>query len=426
MSIEACQKLFIIKFTKQHNIMASANLEQIRDPVIVISDVHLGSCNSDYRAFREFIDFLNKIKGEGCLVKDSTKKIYSPGTIIFLGDILEFWKPAGSDRNYIIECILPPLSALCNLNCDIIYVTGNHDEDLWDIRDIWGNINKMCKNNGNNDKLNNGVKFPYDKDTTIKIFERTYPERSSNDKKGGEKIDIEGVEIGDNNNNKYIFMHGHQFDKWQVTYRISRGIEKFGKIIGMNVSYRFDPIDYLQDLANSSFSKRVGKARMETMIFIVVIIIYLASTIFYVKFNETPITILSSRGIVWMLASSFIAVTVIPKSAAYLFPRIWDKIIKKFVKYKSVEQVITNNYNHDKGKNMDADVIVFGHTHNPGEFSIKNKHSNKDQLFINTGCWVKEKECDINKLDSFLYIDKEGHHLLKWNMESKDISYIKK
>ncbi|MDF0594013.1 metallophosphoesterase [Methanotrichaceae archaeon M04Ac] len=402
--------------------MASANQKQIRDPIIVISDVHLGSCDSDYRAFREFIDFLNKIKGEGCLVKDSTKKIYSPGTIIFLGDILEFWKPAGSDRNYIIECILPPLSALCNLNCDIIYVTGNHDEDLWDIKYIWGNVNKMCKNNGNNDKPNKGVKFPHDRDTYIKIFERTYPERSSNEKKDGEKIDIKGIEIGDNN--KYIFIHGHQFDKWQVTYRISRGIEKFGKFCGMNGSYRFDPIDYLQDLANSSFSKRVVKSRMETMIFIIVVILYLVLTIFYVKANKTPIW--SFVGIGWMLASSFIAVTVIPKIAAYLFPRIWDTIIKKFIKHKSVEQVITNYYKHDKGKNLDADVIVFGHTHNPGQFSIKNKHTGKDQLFINTGCWVKEKECDINKLNTFLYIDKKGHHLLKWDMESKDISYIKK
>lgn len=400
--------------------MTSANQNEIRDPIIVISDVHLGSCNSDYRAFREFIDFLNKIKGEGCLVKDSTKKIYNPGTIVFLGDILEFWKPAGANRNYIIECILPPLTALCNLNCDIIYVTGNHDEDLWDIRDIWGKIDKMCKNNVDNDKPNKGVKFPYDGDTTIKIFERTYPERSLNDKKDGEKIDIKGVEIGDN---KYIFMHGHQFDKWQVTYRISRGIEKLGKIIRRNVSYRFDPIDYMQDLANSSFSKGVGKGRMETTIFIIILIIYSVFTIFYVKANETPIW--SSLGIIWMLASSFIAATVIPKSAAYLFPRIWDRIIKKFIKYKSVEQVITNYYNHDKGKNMDADVIVFGHTHNPGEFFVKNKHSGRDQLFINTGCWVKEEECDINKLNSFLYIDNVGHHLLKWNRGLKEISYIK-
>jgi UDP-2,3-diacylglucosamine pyrophosphatase LpxH len=410
--------------------MEPANQEKIRDPILVISDLHLGSCNSDYRSFRKFIHFLNNTKSVGFQIKDSTKKIYSPGTIIFLGDILELWKPAGEDRNYIIECILLPLSTLSYLDCDIIYVTGNHDEDLWDIRNIWGNIDKMCDNNNNNNNNNDddddddepyeGVKFSYNKNNTIKLFERTYPERGLKDTKDGKKNAIEGVKIGEK---KYIFMHGHQFDKWQVTYRISRGIEKFGKFCGVNVSYRFDPIDYLQDLANSSYSKKVGKASMETTIFIIIVTFYLCFTIFCIK-DDTLIW--SFPGIVWMLMSSFIAVTFIPKSAAYLFPRIWDKIIKKFLKYKSVEEVITNYYNHDKGKDMDADVIVFGHTHHPGEYSITNKHNNKEQLFINTGCWVNEKDCDINKLDAFLYIDKDGHHLLKWDMESENISYIKK
>lgn len=79
----------------------------------------------------------------------------------------------------------------------------------------------------------------------------------------------------------------------------------------------------------------------------------------------------------------------------------------KVKKCTPVEEVIKERYADKKGKFIDADIVVFGHTHNAGYAEEKGR------LFINTGCWVRE--CAVEKRNAFLYIDAEAPYLLTWS-----------
>lgn len=160
------------------------------------------------------------------------------------------------------------------LDCDIVYVIGNHDEDIYELKRIW---------------QKEGVRFPYKGNGTFRIFYRTYPERVKGTKR------VEGVKIGQN---RYAFLHGQQFDKLQVFYTLSR-------ILKM----RFDPIDWHQDLANVSFTKNVGKTFRATFAFLLLFLLYLLGYLFW--FRDTLLW--SGSGILWIIISSFFVVTIIPK-----------------------------------------------------------------------------------------------------------------
>ena len=98
-----------------------------------------------------------------------------------------------------------------------------HGED-----EIWGK--KPCS-----------MKFPWGDSRIFEICSRHYPEPTANDTKKG--YGREGLEVG---KFRYAFLHGQQFDKWQITHKIS-------KVLGT----RFDPVDFFEDLANISVTKRM-------------------------------------------------------------------------------------------------------------------------------------------------------------------------
>ena len=240
---------------------------KIKEPVIVVSDVHLGGERSKFPEFWYFLDWLTSLPVDGETLKCNATElmIKKPGTIVLLGDILELWDPRGDDRNYIAKDVLIPISILNDLDCDIFYVIGNHDEDIYEIKRIW---------------KKKGVKFPYKGKGTFKIFYRTYPERIKGTKR------VEGVEIGQN---KYAFLHGHQFDRFQVFYKVSRYLK-----------VRFDPIDWLQDLANVSFTKNVGfKLNRGSLLFGLLFVLYILGYIFWLK--DIPLG--SGFGILWVIIS---------------------------------------------------------------------------------------------------------------------------
>lgn len=356
-------------------------------PVIVISDVHLGNKNSDYRAFRDFINWLNELGTDGYPVvcNGRTFKIRKPDTIVLLGDILELWDPRGDNRIYVIKDVLTPISHLGKLNCNIIYVIGNHDEDLREIKDIW----------------EKGFEFPDGGKRTFEIYYRTFPER--------ERINtdcIKGIKIGEK---KYIFLHGHQFDRKQYFYHASRRLEKIlYKLTKKEWPIRIDPIDDLQDLANVSFVKNIGINKSSaTIVFIINLFIYI---IIYFKYRVLDLdnvsdNILYILNLIWIIVSAYLIVTIIPKVVMYISTEIWRKLTL-IQKCTSVEDVVNNSYDPKRGKLMDADILVFGHTHNAGEYS------KYERTFVNTGCWVKD--CEEEKQNTFLYIDETGHYLLKW------------
>jgi len=366
------------------------NSGEFREPVIVVSDVHLGGASSDYKAFWDFLGWLNTLSDNGTSVdcNGNNIDIKKPGTIVLLGDILELWDPRKDDRDYVIKDVLTPISILNDIDCDIIYVIGNHDEDLHDIKKVL------------NDK---GLKFPYKGKGTFRMYYRTYPEKNKDTKR------VDGVEIG---KERYAFLHGHQFDKLQICHKISNFL-----------GFRFDPIDWLQDLANVSYTKKIRmKLGRATGIFTLLLIL-LYGVAYYLLFFRIPetkvIPVGDFYGVLWVFISFLFLVTVLPVCLTFWFTKIWDRI---GIKCKPIEEVIKKRYNAKKGGKIDADIIVFGHTHNAGYYPKEPKKD--ERLFINTGCWVdiSEKKCIEKKAipNTFLYIDTRALYLLKWNKEVKE------
>ena len=346
-----------------------------KGPFVVVSDVHLGGAGSKYKEFREFLAWLSKLDGDGTPLnfRGFTLNIRKPGTFVLLGDILELWDPRKDDRNYVVQDFLTPVSILSNLDSDIIYVLGNHDEKLRDLKQIWDE---------------EGISFPYGGSGKFRIMYRTYPER----KKGSKTV--EGIKIGIN---RYAFLHGHQFDSLQIFYRLS-----------CTVGARFDPVDWFQDLANLSFTKNIKfRLNKSTVAFAILFLIYTAS---YLRIKDTPIG--SRLGVGWVIVSGFFVLIIFPRLITSSYGVFWPcmkRILSISKKGKSVEDVVRARYLKIKGQFIKADTIVFGHTHIPGSYYMKGE----DKLFINTGCWVEE--CEETKRNTFLYIDDEGAFLLKWD-----------
>jgi UDP-2,3-diacylglucosamine pyrophosphatase LpxH len=368
------------------------NSGEIREPVIVVSDLHIDGKSSHCDDFRDFLEWLNTLSDEGTSLNCNGNKvdIKKPGTIVLLGDILELWDPEEDDRNYVISDVLTTISILNSIDCDIIYVIGNHDEDLLDLKKVWRKKGVEHINNGKG---------------TFKLFYRSYP-------KTNKRTEIKGITIGEK---KYAFLHGHQFDRFQVFYKLSRFLS-----IKLNKQVRIDPIDWFQDLANVSFTKNIGlKLNGPTLIFCILLVLY--GLVGYYWFKDTPIG--SGLGILWIVISSFFVLTILPKVVTFLNTEIWRRIPGTIVKKcKPIEEVIKNRYNAKKGGKIDADIIVFGHTHNAGYYQKEPKKDEK--MFINTGCWVKLSKNCIEKEkatpNTFLYIDTEALYLLKWNEEVKE------
>jgi UDP-2,3-diacylglucosamine pyrophosphatase LpxH len=356
---------------------AEENSGTVKAPFVVVSDVHLGGEKSNDKDFRNFLFWLTTltVDGQAFTCDGENLTIKRPGTIVLLGDILELWDPEDDDRNNVLTDVLEPLMILNDLGCDIIYVIGNHDEDLLDFKRVWRKKNGAFPSNGSFD-----------------IVFRSYPRKIA----GTEEI--KGLQIG---GKTYSFLHGQQFDHSQVFYKLSKFLSrKLGRQV------RFDPIDWHQDLTNVSFTKNVGRKRGNTVILGVLVILYLAGYIFW--FKDIPLG--SGWGIFWVIISSFFIATILPKVVTWSSTKIWGWVLRT-KKCSSVEEVIQERYNEEKGKFIDADIIVFGHTHNPGNYYSKAKK----RLFINTGSWVKE--CAAEKRNVFLYIDTDAPYLLTWSKE---------
>lgn len=371
-----------------------------KEPYIVVSDIHLGGANSNAPDFLEFINWIRYLPSEGKTLEcDGTLiTIKKPGTIVLLGDILEFWDPKEDDRCLIWKQALHPLSILSDLDCDLIYVLGNHDQDLYDIYKVWlGKVKKEGKE----------ACLRHDGNGKFRIFYRNFPESTEGEYKGSFKpiIEwlkrqpllkewkfspiIEGKKIG---NHTYCFLHGHQFDRLQIPYKIS------------NIFHvRFDPIDYFQDLANINFTKNVGKLNTTTLYFSALFIGYLLYSILHYSEIKSSFT--------WIFVSFFFAATLLPKIITKLATEVWPWV-ESFISKKNdlIENVVKDRYRREKGDRIKADTIVFGHTHIPGHYFDKSL----GKSFYNTGCWVNDTTTEKSIPNTFLYIEKEPY-LLKWD-----------
>jgi UDP-2,3-diacylglucosamine pyrophosphatase LpxH len=125
--------------------------------------------------------------------------------------------------------------------------------------------------------------------------------------------------------------------------------------------------------------------------------------------------------LVWALFTGFFALSSIPGIVATTQGTIYNSMKPRD---KTAEQVIENKYYQKSKETIDADVIVFGHTHFASSYELKSESRNK--LFLNSGSWVgTDKEINGKKCyaNTFIYIDEAGAYILKWQ-EAGEIECI--
>jgi len=337
---------------------------QMKQAYIVISDVHLGNGECNHKDFCDFLEWVHGLEKQSEVIKCKDKKITikTPDKIILLGDILDLWNPKNSDRNNIIKDVMKPFYLLTNINCDKIYVVGNHDDSLGEL-----------EGQGDFDILNNGKKFV--------IYNRHYPKK---DKKSGK---AHGIKIG---NKSYFFLHGHQFDKNQAILK--------------HVNRIWNPINWFQDLFNVKFTKKYWKAN-----FAIFLGLLICDKYFLMREFPQPDFF---DNLSWAMIIGFFALSSIPGIVANTQGIIYNSTKPRD---KTVEQVIKDKYYQKNRETIDADVVVFGHTHFASSYELKTETGKK--LFLNSGCWVGS-DIEYNGItcyaNTFLYLDESGAYIMTW------------
>jgi predicted phosphodiesterase len=401
--------------------------EKLLDPeksIIVISDLHLGG-NEDPETAARFSRFLDRILQLGHCSQDTDKvRLCPPEKIILLGDILELWDPRDQNRDNVVLDAIIPFSKLEETGCQIIYVTGNHDEEIGEITTC------LEKRNQNVISLLNNTK--------LKIYKRSFIPGD------GEGLDVGGVH--------YAFLHGQQFDPEQITNTISECLDT-----------RFDPVNFIEDLANSSAAKLIPRWVNWTMFLtwiglliinfflpkypfvmavalfswaIVLILLVYGCYLFAVKFRDAissdiiliaclipslALLLLLPLGFfvpgiypglflgVLLVYSYFISVVSLPRIIAfgkrtfYNNIKAKDKTIKDIVAEDSIRVFYKRGrrYFRPEKYTWKAEVVVFGHTHCAGfyPYTVPDKLLQFLQsgvptkfLLFNTGCWIRKKE----------------------------------
>lgn len=442
--------------------------------VVVVSDLHLGG-GEDPETVQRFCNFLDYIRTDfpSCRVECHTgdgfpdscpatgRTLLPPARIILLGDILEIWDSRNIDRNSAFLDALFPILKLRDMDCEVIYVTGNHDEDVSEIVASIENILSPVNNrSGKTDSCFwksqfeliyepgmdgemkvEGVGIQWNPGTSgkLEIRPRHYAPPGNDPEK-------RGIEIGGTH---YAFVHGQQFDRHQITYTIS-------KVIGN----RFDPVDFLQDLACNSASRQIGIVAIAVNVIVTFVLAWFLCSnpeiavpplvgfwfglslialfvygtgLFLIKDRvNNPSSVLVAvmcaalavcaivsviflRFFELFLLAFFISLflsitTAFPRLFAYLKRKGYNLVTSKS---KSSDEIVDEKLFKDKNYRYGAEVLVFGHTHNP-DFGVSNAHG-KNTLLINSGTWVRDmKNIGMDTCDSFVYIDSDGACSLRW------------
>ena len=136
---------------------------------------------------------------------------------------------------------------------------------------------------------------------------------------------------------------------------------------------------------------------------------------------------------------SFVSVSLLPKLITSSQRKLWILLSFK-VKDQSSREVVENSFRTRPDK-INADVVVFGHTHVTDTYHLpsgwtfkglrrflklfypkKQSEEGREKRFVNTGCWVSpENDTDLSvPRNTFAYIDNTGIYLFKWEGKNKD------
>ncbi|KYK36135.1 MAG: metallophosphoesterase [Theionarchaea archaeon] len=198
---------------------------------IVVADTHFGIKKGGLNVsmpgyFADFLKWIREleekkefkvkiVKGHIREENIEDKTISPPDKIVFLGDIFEFWE---SENEPVAACLSTVIPILSEIKAEKIYVLGNHDNILKNI----------C------------LERPHKKEfmyyhlgsSLMKVFPNAYPSQS------GDTVTTE--KYGDE---AYVFVHGHQFDKYfretGGSYKIWATIRNVGNSLTLYIPFLF-------------------------------------------------------------------------------------------------------------------------------------------------------------------------------------------
>jgi UDP-2,3-diacylglucosamine pyrophosphatase LpxH len=335
----------------------------------------------------------------GVVIKTTSgdKCLKAPQQIILLGDILDLWEPWDGDLISPLRENFDIFKLLFGLNCEKIYVAGNHDE--------------MISAFGGTYTCGNGTQFT--------VVPKHYPEETN-----------QSIKVGDIT---YFFFHGHQFNK---VFKHG-GVLKFVNLIGQLSS------------AYHGFDPRLGRVGF---ILILLSLFLLMSP----PFITWPSLLLQ-----WPIVYAFPLLLIWALFGAVGFAWIWRQLQKAWGKGHPYPQRPTRHmrvsvtdrlisiakrmagsskhinidplidkYYYKRGKDtIAADVIVFGHTHIPGirsDISSAAVKKTLKKMFVNSGSWTDSWAQVLGiPYNTLVYIDSDGPILLQWDDENKTVHQLR-
>lgn len=329
--------------------------------VLVVSDLHLGHEDSEYKEFANFARWIRNLEGseKGVQIELRDGRITTvrfPDKIILLGDILELWIPSEGELYNVFKHLFGPATEILDLDCDKVYVLGNHDDDL---------------NKAEGD-------YPFKEDPALEVLARHYPE----------SVDTDSEKVGDDT---YAFLHGHQFD------RIFRRAGPLSKV----PSTMFK----LSSITSKYFPP---KGWLSVFLFFLFLFGYLLPPLSrYFAYIPLPIMMV-------LIVYTFV----------FAFPRLFTALAWPFwcayskTRYVDMKRIVDEEFwKTDKGALIQARTVIFGHTHVP-EYSTPEIVKKTGKILVNSGSWMRNPRYDHN---TFIYIDKDGPVLLKWDDQNRRI-----
>jgi UDP-2,3-diacylglucosamine pyrophosphatase LpxH len=302
-----------------------------------------------------------------------------PQKIILLGDMLDLWisRDSNTVRPYLQSFV--PLSSLLALHKKVVYLVGNHD---WIVKHYA-------------DKP-----FELPSPAPFKVCGDSYPPKTDGRMKG-ERI----------GKRTYVFLHGHQFDP---IFR-HQSMLRFGDFMGFS-------------------SANAGELKWFTVLGGVVFLVTLCLVLSPLLTNWLPslLTSLAAHvqnpvfAVITLFFGWFVAVIVFfgvlwlfnVLARVYYGYSLWPGLTRKGknlfqLRGKTLHEIIGTYHFDQAARNIDAEIIITGHTHVPKIYTPPNW---PDKLVINCGSWIEQSH---NKRDTFVYIDDRGPRLLQWHDDGR-------
>ncbi|MGZ4944093.1 MAG: hypothetical protein ACXV6K_07425 [Halobacteriota archaeon] len=105
-----------------------------------------------------------------------------------------------------------------------------------------------------------------------------------------------------------------------------------------------------------------------------------------------------------------------PKNKYGIFQKLLDLVKRNLPRYP-VSKIVRSRAFKQEEPSIDADIVVFGHTHYPEVNTFGDQHKNhRIKRLVNTGSWI-EQQTDAIRYDTFVYLDHSRGRLYKWHLD---------